>query len=708
MRRKRAFSLVILIALAVLSTKSYPQTTVIDFEDLTTGGHGEGGQVAVFQQYSNKGITFNDPAALDYSKGAAPWRYQGFAHSGTRAIEQCYGKEFCSTPIVITFTAPQKRVKVWVGYATDLTKSRTVILSAYNAAGAEVKQITATFQPSTTPIPVKTSLEVISDSANINSAKVSFAPDAYGMVSNNNLAVDDVEFDTAGPAPPCPSAPKPSVTLGQPTSGQIFRANAFNLQGTVATTNPLQTAMLLITGPGGSHSFDLLSTGIIPHAGGAFSAAGMTDMLFIGSNTLTVSAKDCNASGESSTTVTFQPCDATTRPVVTISEPVAPAQKTISTDSFTLKGAIVSPAGLQTVTVTISGGVTYTESHQFPINPDNQGAFNVQLSSDNLFRGNNTITVTAQSTNGCSGEASTTVVFERMIKRRISGVSYIVFAQGDPQDKYAADNGFLHVSHNPGCGVSGNNGNDKFFVPQHDLPFWATLENVEFRQFWPKERKPDSCGVGGWFGGGSYLTKLDHIDKPHFKLAKDPRVTVHWENACCGRYSGMNIEYVISFIVSVPEGLLEAGQSLGESMFDPNQTPLSLVQPPSGFNFYEQPPPVTAEPTGPGKLNITLAFDTIGTQPFSVTAVAQGAIVSKKGTGGETTFTNTTTKQVSAPGIANISLAVDNLMRGTWNVSLRSTETGVVGGYTCQAYVPGSVMFNFSGGTGLKCVTSTF
>jgi len=77
--------------------------------NLLTSGPGEAGQVAVFHQYSDdKGIALNDAVALDYSKGPTPWKYQSFAHSGTKAIEQCYGKEFCNTAIVMTFTTLPK------------------------------------------------------------------------------------------------------------------------------------------------------------------------------------------------------------------------------------------------------------------------------------------------------------------------------------------------------------------------------------------------------------------------------------------------------------------------------------------------------------------------------------------------------------------------------------------------------------------------
>jgi len=303
------FGIVTLMGLTALSMIVSAAPIVIDFEDLTTGGPGQGGQVLVFHQYANKGITFNDPFALDYSKGIP---LKDFAHSGTKAIEQCYSKEFCTTPIEMNFTAGQKRVKVWVGYSAKLAYQRTVILHAFDSAGAQVGQATATFQPGNAPIPIQTPMEVISDSANIYSVTINFAPSpTYGKLETNSLAVDDVEFDTAGPAPPCWSYQPPIVKLVQPV-GQTIQFNEFSIQGgTVFTTAQLENATLIITGAGGSNSLDLLSTGLISRNGGTFPATRIQDMLFPGPNTITVKVQDCKYSSENSTTVIFEPITGT-------------------------------------------------------------------------------------------------------------------------------------------------------------------------------------------------------------------------------------------------------------------------------------------------------------------------------------------------------------------------------------------------------------
>lgn len=188
------FSVVILIGLTALSMAVSADPAVIDFEDLSTGGPGQGGQVAVTNQYAGKGITFNGPLAFDYAKGLA---IPGFARSGTKAIETCYGGEFCTQKIEMSFTRAETRIKVWVGYSARHEDDIIVILRAFDAGGNEIGQKMATLAPTLTsqPIPIQMPLEVTSQSANITRATVGLFPDTGDNPSfNNGLAVDDVEF----------------------------------------------------------------------------------------------------------------------------------------------------------------------------------------------------------------------------------------------------------------------------------------------------------------------------------------------------------------------------------------------------------------------------------------------------------------------------------------------------------------------------------
>jgi hypothetical protein len=161
---------------------------VISFDDLTTGGPegGAGPLVIVSSQYGED-ATFNNVSAIDYSKGAKA--IPTFARSGTVAVEQCVGIEFCATPIQVTFNKAQKTVRLWVGMSFALNAPLTVQLTAHDANGATVKQASATLAISSTPTPIRTGLEVSVGSALIKSVEVS-VPGGY----MNGIAVDQVTF----------------------------------------------------------------------------------------------------------------------------------------------------------------------------------------------------------------------------------------------------------------------------------------------------------------------------------------------------------------------------------------------------------------------------------------------------------------------------------------------------------------------------------
>lgn len=170
--------------------------TVINFDNLVTGGWGTGGPIPVTNQYSKQGVTFNSPRAIDFSKGIA---IPGFAHSGTIAIEQCYSAEFCSTPIEMKFDQPQSRVTVWVGIDSKMSGKQEVTLRAFDSAGNQIAEDKQAIDPSAGPVPIQTSLQVpkqkILTRSNIVRATVSFSD---SNTFTNGLAVDDVEFESTG------------------------------------------------------------------------------------------------------------------------------------------------------------------------------------------------------------------------------------------------------------------------------------------------------------------------------------------------------------------------------------------------------------------------------------------------------------------------------------------------------------------------------
>lgn len=170
--------------------------TVINFDDLVTGGLGTGGPISVTNQYASQGVTFNSPVAIDFSKGNA---IPGFAHSGTNAIEQCYAAEFCTAPIEIRFSQGQSRVKVWVGYDSTLNEKTPVIMRAFDSSGNQVARAEENLAEQG-PIPINIPLEVstinqrnpVLTRSNIVRVTVDFRDENR---YTNGLAVDDVEFE---------------------------------------------------------------------------------------------------------------------------------------------------------------------------------------------------------------------------------------------------------------------------------------------------------------------------------------------------------------------------------------------------------------------------------------------------------------------------------------------------------------------------------
>ena len=216
--------------LSVLAIAIAPSVTsaqgIINFDRLVTTGPGQGGKLAVYSQFAAQGVTFNGPVAVDYSKGLA---IPGFAHSGTIAIEQCYGKEFCTTPIEMRFTTGQATVKFWAGSSLPIDTIRVVVARAYDAGGNLVATRQTVFSQRGT-VPIRHFVQFSMTSPVIRRVRVSYQSTS---LYSNGLAVDSVEFSTAGPPPPCPASGVPVITMTNPASGQATRSNRFLLGGSI-------------------------------------------------------------------------------------------------------------------------------------------------------------------------------------------------------------------------------------------------------------------------------------------------------------------------------------------------------------------------------------------------------------------------------------------------------------------------------------------
>jgi hypothetical protein len=274
----------------------------VTFEEMSPGGPGTGGVIPVLNFYAAKGVIFN-AVAIDYSKGLA---IPNFAHSGTKAVETCFAIEFCSAPIDISFTQAQARAKVWAGFSSRLEQPITVVMRAFAGDGSQVGQATATIGPNPAPSSIQTPLEVSVPAATI--MRVTVGIESGGTPSfTNGLAVDDVEFDTAGPPPVCPATQDPTVSMTQPSNGQTVQFNQFLLAFRVTTADPFATTTVTDTGSAQVHSASF------PGFNGTFGPTWMNGLLTPGSNTLTVKVEDCRGSAQTSVTINYTPIAADER-----------------------------------------------------------------------------------------------------------------------------------------------------------------------------------------------------------------------------------------------------------------------------------------------------------------------------------------------------------------------------------------------------------
>lgn len=297
MEPTRPIRLCIWCCILPLAATISPAAITINFDDLANNGPNNADLVFVNTQYQNLGVVFNNVAVFDYSKANVP--APGFAHSGNNGIQQCVtSPEFCTTPFQMDFSVGQSHVKVWLGYFGTLAQRETVLLSAYDASGAFLGSATANLNSSFNVQPIRTPLEFNSPVANIRSVKINFLQSNFPTA---NLALDDVEFDSSGGPPPCPTPVLPTVTLSLPANGDTVQVNTFILQGQITTGDPLATITTTVTGGGGVNT---LSS---PAISGAFGPTAVQGLLFPGANLVGVTVKDCRGSAAVVNQVTYAP-----------------------------------------------------------------------------------------------------------------------------------------------------------------------------------------------------------------------------------------------------------------------------------------------------------------------------------------------------------------------------------------------------------------
>ena len=273
----------LLIASAMATERAFG--AVISFDNLAAPAPvGQG--LTVNTQYSGQGVTFNDVDAFSYPSG--------FAHSPSVGVEPCVGIEFCQAPVRADFTTPQDYVRVWVGYDGPLAAPLPVRLTAFNAALNEVGSTTATLPANASATPIQTPLELDPPGATVTRIVVS---KTSGF--NNGLAVDDVEFSTTGPPPPCTATAAPTVTVDQPEAGSTVQNNQFILRGNVDGKGAPITSATVVAESATIRTATAYPS-LIDADGGQFGPVNFNGLLSPGANLVRVTATNCLGTGASS------------------------------------------------------------------------------------------------------------------------------------------------------------------------------------------------------------------------------------------------------------------------------------------------------------------------------------------------------------------------------------------------------------------------
>ncbi len=236
-------------------------------------------------QYAAQGVTFNDLDAFSYPVG--------FPHSPNVGVEPCFAIELCQAPARADFTAAQNSVRVWVGYNGSLAEPLNVELNAFDASLSLIDTDTAVLPASSGPTPIQTPLVVNPPGVTIRRIEVDTDTGFTG-----GMAIDDLEFSTTGPPPPCNATSVPIVSLVQPANNLTVQNNSFLLSGFVNTGGaPITGATVVAQSPTPKTAQAYPS--LIDADGGQFGPVNFNGLLSGGANDLVVTATNCLGTGTS-------------------------------------------------------------------------------------------------------------------------------------------------------------------------------------------------------------------------------------------------------------------------------------------------------------------------------------------------------------------------------------------------------------------------
>lgn len=182
----------------------------------------------------------------------------------------------------------------------------------------------------------------------------------------------------------------------------------------------------------------------------------------------------------------------------------------------------------------------------------------------------------------------------RMVVTSVSGLQYLELVKGENEDhaieQYdaAQEGNIMVVKHFPGCGWSGEDGEDKIFRRGTAYDYgdvkptvWALPENVTMENYLFYAVNPEDMVdnfefamkeliklisdprvfLGEWMAYGIISAFCPGFGDHKTELWKapssnSPMMEIHWENTCWMRYSGLPNIYTTSFILRGPEGMV--------------------------------------------------------------------------------------------------------------------------------------------------------
>lgn len=279
------------VAAFVLAAPATSSADTITFEDVPAG------QFIVNTQYNDRGVTFNDLRLVTYPAG--------FAHSGAKGVEGCYAAEQCTASARASFTTGQTQVGIWVGNNYPAGSPLDIRLTALDSNGSPIgTPANATLPAGANPI--ATHLQITVGSPSIYSFKVGYTSDG----GSGGLALDDVEYSTAGPPPPCTASGPPTVSLTSPANNSYLQNNQVLLKGSVNNRGAPITSAAVISEGSTTRTAAGYPTPI--GANGGNFAINMGGVLQQGNQKLFVTATNCAGTGTSSNPiVTYNPLPAT-------------------------------------------------------------------------------------------------------------------------------------------------------------------------------------------------------------------------------------------------------------------------------------------------------------------------------------------------------------------------------------------------------------